>query len=287
MKNPKEVVIIRTLLGQAYADYIAKEINLRGYRCGVMALKDLNNYLKKWRHFPKNILIHTRIAGPDYTYKKLKNFEKKGYKIINNPETIRLTSDKYKSCLHAAKNKIPCAETIKIKKKEAVSKIRQLIQDKKKLIIKPITSKGQGEFCFKIDRNSIRDIRHTVKKIPGEEIIIQEFINYQRLNRVIVVGSKALIKSVFWDEPKKGWKCSVCLNPDIKHYKNPPRDLLKFAENVAKKFDAEITFIDIFTTKKGYILNEINTACSLILHERISKCNISKKIAGYLLNCLN
>jgi glutathione synthase/RimK-type ligase-like ATP-grasp enzyme len=58
---------------------------------------------------------------------------------------------------------------------------------------------------------------------------------------------------------------------------------LKFAENIAKKFNAEISFIDIFTTRKGYFLNEINTSCNLTFHERASKYNISKKIAEYLL----
>lgn len=284
MENIKKVVIIRTLLGQVYADYIAKEINLKGLSCSVVVLKDLGRYLKEHNYHPKDTIIHSRTASPDYTYKKLNNFKKRGYRIINNLETIKLTSHKFNSCVHAIQHDIPCAEIIKVNKEDIVLEAKEKIKDWKKIIVKPITSQGQGEFCFKFDKNNFEQIKRT-KKTPVQELIIQKFVGYKRLSRVIVVGSKALEGAVFYDKPGKGWKCSVCLNPNIKHYKTPPGGLLKFAENVARKFNAEITFIDIFTTNKGYVLNEINTACSLTLHERLSGYNISKKIAEYLLNC--
>ena len=116
-------------------------------------------------------------------------------------------------------------------------------------------------------------------------MVVQEHLKYDRLSRIIVVGFKALSDCIFYDEPKKGdWKCSVCLNPHIKHYKKPPFELLRLAEDIAVKFNSDICFIDIFSTKDGPILNEINTACSLIIHEKMSKINISKRIAKYLLS---
>jgi len=278
-----KVVIVRTIKGQKYADFIAKEINLAGYCCGITDIKNLKEYLNKNKCSPEKTIIHLRTAHPNYTYKILKNLEKQGYKIINSVEAIRLTSDKYNSCIHAIKKNISCAETIKIHKNEAASFIEKKIKEWGKVIVKPITSQGQGEFCFKFeDSNQIKEIN----KIPAKELIIQNFIDYSRLNRIIVIGFKALEKAVFWDSSEQNWKCSVCLNPNIKCYKNPPKDLLKFAENVAKKFKAEISFIDIFSTKNGYVLGEINTACSLIIHERISRYNISKKIADYLVSFL-
>jgi len=284
VKNIKRVVIVRTLLGQMYADYIAKEINLKGIGCGVVMLENLERYLGEHNCHSKDTIIHSRTAGPGYTYKKLNNFEKRGYRVVNSPETIKLTSHKFNSCVYAIQHGIPCAETIKVNKEDIVSRAKKKIKDWKKIIVKPITSQGQGEFCFKFDKDNFKEIKKT-KKTPAQELIIQKFVDYKRLNRVIVVGFKALEKAVFYDEPERGWKCSVCLNPDIKHYKKPPRGLLKFAEDVARKFNAEITFIDIFTTNRGYVLNEINTACSLTFHERLSRYNISKKIAEYLLSC--
>lgn len=278
-----KIVIVKTIKGQRYADFIAKDINLAGYHCGITNIKDLNEYLDKNNCPPKTTIIHPRTANPNYTYKVLKDLEGQGYRVINPPETIRLTSDKFSSCIYAKDKNILCAETNKVYKNEAVSFIEGKIKEWGKVVVKPITSQGQGKFCFKFDNTNISQIKE-VNKIPAKELVVQKFIDYLRLNRVIVIGYKALKRAVFYDTPDQEWKCSVCLNTKIKCYKNPDEGLLGFAENVAKKFKAEISFIDVFSTKGGYVLNEINTACSLIIHERISRCNISKKIADYLLS---
>ncbi len=276
-------VIIRTIKGQKYADFIAKEINLADYRCGITNIKELREYLDKNKCSPKKTIIHSRTAYPDYTYRVLKNLEEQGYRIVNFPKAIKLTSDKFNSCIYAKDKNIPCAKTTKVYKNEAISFVEEKIKDWGRIVIKPITSQGQGKFCFKFDKTNIGQIKE-IDKIPTEELVVQKFIDYSKLNRVIVVGYKALREAVFYDAPEQGWKCSVCLNPKIKCYKNPSEDLLKFAEDVAKKFNAEISFIDIFSTNNGYVLSEINTACSLVIHERVSGCNISKKIADYLLS---
>lgn len=277
-----EFVIIRTIKGSRYASYIDKEINITGKRCGVTEIKNLNEFLKKNKCDPKSTLIHVRTAHPDRVYKVLKNLSKKGYRIINSSEAIRLTSDKLESCFYAEKNKIPCAKTVTISKKMAIPFIRKKIDEWGDVIVKPRTSQGQGEYCFKFNKRNINHLDR-VKKIPSPDFVVQKFLEYERLNRVLVIGYKALDKAVFWDKPGQGWKCSVCLNPNLKTYGKPPQKLLKFAEDIAKKFKAEISFIDIFSTPKGYVLNEINTACNFVIHERKSRINISRKIAEYLL----
>jgi len=281
--NILKFVIVKTIKGQKYADFIAKEINLAGYRCGITDIKNLKKYLVENNCFPKETIIHSRTAHPKYTYKIFKLLEDRGYKIINSAEAIRLTSDKYLSCVYAKKNNINCAQTFKISKKDASSFIKDKIKEWEKVVVKPVTSQGQGQYAFMFDQNNLLEIEQKVKNIPAKELIIQKYVNYQRLNRVIVVGFKALRETVFYDNPGNDWKCSVCLNSKIKIFNNPPQELLEFAQSIAKKFKSEICFVDIFTTEKGYILNEINTACSLVIHERISKYNISKKIVEYLL----
>jgi glutathione synthase/RimK-type ligase-like ATP-grasp enzyme len=281
MLTPK-VVIVKTRKGQRYADFIAKEINITGARCGITGIKNLKDYLVNNKCSPNNTIIHSRAANPTFIYRTLKEIEKEGYKVINPPETIKLTSDKFASCAYALKQGIACAETIKSGKGEAEQLIREKLGEWGKVIVKPITSQGQGEFCFKVDDAS--QVK-CIYDIPTEEIIIQRFVDYDRLYRVLVIGFRAVRDAVFWDSPGNGWKCSVCLNPMIKCEKGPAKELLEFAEHVARKFNAGISFIDIFSTKEGYVLNEINTACNLAIHERISRCNISKIIAEYLLSC--
>ncbi len=97
---------------------------------------------------PKETIIHTRTAHPDYTYKILKSLEDEGYRVINSSQAVKLTSDKFNSCQYAEENKIPCAETIKIEKKDGILKIKEKIKEWGDVIVKPITSQGQGEFLF-------------------------------------------------------------------------------------------------------------------------------------------
>ena len=216
---------------------------------------------------------------PKIIYKKFNKLEKLGYRVINNSESLRLTSDKYASCVHAKAQNIPCAETVIVKKQDAEKIIQKKIGLWKDVIVKPQMSQGNGTFCFKF--NSGNFSLDEIKKVPTDNLIVQKYINYQRLNRVLVINKKALKKAVFWDEPDD-WKCSVCLNSKIKLYSYPDKKLLRLAEDISRKFNSEISFIDIFTTDSGYVLSEINSACSLIIHERLSGYNISKDIASYL-----
>ncbi len=282
--TPLKIVIVRTIKGQKYANFIAKEINLAGYRAGITDIKNLKKYLKSENCSPGTTLIHSRTAHPNLTYRVLKELEDQGYKIVNSAEAIRLTSDKYSSCIFAKENNIPCADTSKTSKEEALSFVKEKIREWEKVVVKPVTSQGQGQYAFMFNKDNISEIEGKIKSVPAKELVVQKYLDYERLSRVIVIGSKALEKAVLYDEPGNGWKCSVCLNPEIKVFKNPPQELLEFAQKIAKEFKAEICFVDIFTTKNGYVLNEINTACSLIIHERISQYNISKDIADYLLS---
>jgi len=281
-----KIVIVKTVKGQKYADFIAKEINLAGHRCDIVGIKGLKKYLDKNKCSPKTTIIHSRTAHPIYTYKVLKKLEDEGYRVINSSEVIKLTSDKYQSCVFAQENKIPCAETIKVFKKEASSLIKEKVRKWGRVVVKPIVSQGQGKFAFMFSKDNLKEIEK-IKDIPAKEIVLQKYIDYQRLTRIITIGFKAIKEAVFYDEPNGDWKCSVCLNPEIKLYQNPPRELLELAEDITRKIKSEISFVDIFTTENGYILNEINTACSLITHERISGYNISKKIADYLLSFIS
>lgn len=280
----KTIIIIRTKNGARYANFIEKEINLKGYKCVILEINQVINYIKTNKLTTKNTLIHTRTASPNKIYKTLKELEKKGFRVINKANTVRLTSDKYRLCEYSMKKGIPCAYTVKVKKTNAKKTAIEMLKKYKAIIMKPVVSQGQGVFCFKFTKINKTEEKK-IKNIPGEEIVIQEYIEYTRLSRIIVVGFKAIFECIFYDEPnKKDWKCSVCLNPHIKHYKKPPFELLRLAEDIADKFESDICFIDIFSSKKGLVLNEINTACNLIIHEGISRHNVSKDIADYLIS---
>ena len=139
-------------------------------------------------------------------------------------------------------------------------------------------------------------IKSKIKEIPTNPFVIQEFINYKAIYRVIVINGEALPYSYVDKPTKKKWKVSVCLNPHMKFVSNPDKNLLKLAvdtqnvlNNYVKNKYKGIHFIDIFKKENNeFTISEINTACSLFIHERLAresnhkKWKISKYIAEYL-----
>ena len=76
---------------------------------------------------------------------------------------------------------------------------------------------------------------------------------------------------------------------------NPPTKLLEFAENVQKTIlDGGVHFIDIFQLNNNeYTISEVNTACSLLIHERKAReaghkfHDISYQLAKYYVSLLD
>lgn len=281
----KEILIVRTKTGHQYAKFIARKIESLGAKCcGIVYREDLDDFLKKHGCSPEKTLLHYRTAGPLVTPKAYQ-LEKKGYRLINAARVLDLTADKFKSYEWASQHGVSLPFT----KKGARNEIKKYSKKSavQRFVLKPINSVERGAFCF---RSSINDpkIDQKLSQIPGEKIILQEFVEYLRIYRVIVIGNKTLDQAVLYDEPNSNrWKVSVCLNPEMKLAKNPNQKLLSYAKKLANIFESEIAFIDIFETQNNYVLSEINTACNLILHEQKSGYSISEDIAKYLVSELS
>jgi len=277
------IIIVRTKKGIRYALKIHNYLVKQGIDCFLAEIKELGGKIKKFNLKPKDTLIHARCAGTT-TNKILAQFAKRGFKIINSPQTLELTSNKYLANLHAQKNKLPIAKTYKLLKTD-LSGVKKLLQKHKIIVLKPIHSKGQGIFCQKVGHGCKETkLKKILNSIPGQEIQVQEFIDYKKLIRIIVIGYKVLANASTYDMPSANWKCSVCLNPKIKKYHLVNRKLKKLAEKTARVFKAKVNFIDFFETKNGqFVLNEINTACSLFLHEKVTGVPIHKFIGDFLI----
>jgi glutathione synthase/RimK-type ligase-like ATP-grasp enzyme len=283
----KNILLIRTHKGVKYAWVLADYLMSKGIKCFVSEIDDVKKTLAENSLTPENTLIHSRTAGP-LTNQKIAELEKLGFKVINSSRTLTLTSNKYLSQVHARENGIPVADTYKIDKKD-VDKVLSLLEKYGSIVLKPIFSQGQGIYCQKVSKGvSKEDLRKMLDSVPGEEIQVQQCINYKKLIRVIVIGYKALKEATCYDAPKDGWKCSVCMNPAIKKYTDKKDGLFELAERTARAFGAKINFIDFFEDVNGQIiLNEINTACSLLIHEGVTGCPIRQHLGDFLIQELN
>jgi len=280
----KQIIIIRTKAVTRYAERIAKEIKKLGIECSIVFWKEIEDFLERNKLGPEKTLLHYRAAGKSVNPRAF-NLEKKGYKLINPAKVLERTSDKYKTYERLKDQNV----VLPITKKGTRGEIKKYI-DKlsfNKFVLKPINSKYQGKMCFRSYKND-PEIDLKLSRVPGKEIILQEFVEYLKIYRVILVGEKIIKEAVFCDEPNENhWKVSVCLNPEIKHVQDPDPELLNCAKKITKILESEIAFVDIFQTKEGYVLSEVNTACNLSQHEDKSGYNISKDIAEYLVNQLN
>lgn len=280
--DKKNILLIRTRKGLKYAQIIQDYLWSRGFRCFISDADSVSNVMEQNWLDPQNTLIHPRTAAP-LINKKIAQLESMGFKVINPSRALKLTSNKYLSQKHAEKMGIPVAETYKVRKGN-LNKIKAVIKKHGAAVLKPIFSQGQGTYCNKVDAETPeKTLKEILASMPGKAIQVQQYINYKKLVRVIVIGYKALREAAVYDVPKDGWKCSVCLNPKIKKYTFKNDILFKLAEKTAKAFGAQINFIDFFEDADGnFILNEINTACSLRLHEKVSGCKIHKYIGDFL-----
>lgn len=259
---------------------------------------DINDFFGFEGVGPNNTIIHARCANPrtDWTI-KLRELEERGYKVVNSVDCIELTSNKL-ACSLALQNKVAHPKSFEYSRNMRGGDLDMLRANLSAaflgndyIIAKPLTSLEQGANVRKIRfmGNHWERIIDEFNEVPGNKIVIQEYIPYTALHRVIVIGGKALpytfIDKVEYHQPGD-WKVSCCLNKTtMKLNENADRELLELAEKTQKEVGGVINFIDIFeynVSRVGhlgmynhsgveYTNAEINTACSLNIHERLAK----------------
>lgn len=311
-------VIVRTGGGSQYAKHIKSSImwlnrHVRAFKkhnftVDIRSVNDLHNLHQQYQ--PGNTIIYARAAYPskDGWMGKLINLEQMGFTVVNKTSALLLTSNKLE-CALFLQDKVKHPKSWEYKKTQDVDEFEKWYskniesedQEFKFLIAKPLTSINQGADVQKIDLEEMETYNQLMKefnKVPGEKIVVQEFVNYTSLHRVIVINGKAL-PYTFIDRPewhKDGWKVSCCLNKETMKFNDPKMvaGLLELAEKTQKIIGGEINFIDIFEDNNEddspFTIGEINTACNLRIHEMLAKkagrddWNIHYRIARYLVD---
>jgi glutathione synthase/RimK-type ligase-like ATP-grasp enzyme len=308
-------VLLRTDNGGRYARKILnsiKWINEHKYPQHDFQVKDITisefidiyedgNFGRGFERY--NTIIHPRCANPKTKWTEyLRSFQNMGYKVVNSVDCIELTSNKLACSLHL-QGKVNHPKSWEYRKNMSDSEFDILINEiydnfQEYIIAKPLTSLEQGANVKKLnfdDYNTIYEIRDDINKVPGNKIVIQEYIPYTALHRVIVINNKAL-PYTFIDKPEwhpNDWKVSCCLNrTTMKLNENANPELLELAEQTQKEIGGVVNFIDIFEVDNGqsiyYTNAEINTACSLNIHEKLARdagrndWNVHYRIANQL-----
>jgi glutathione synthase/RimK-type ligase-like ATP-grasp enzyme len=238
--------------------------------------------------------------------------ELEGFKVINNTNVLRLTSNKYKCAIKMYEAGLPHPKSWACTHSDAqigaiMSTIRR--EGLSKVVVKPYTSMEQGANVKIVNIGSQQvactcphcgdshtrtaipdsaDLAGVIRSMPTSKAVIQEYVDYVAIYRVVVIGGTAL--PISWrDVPTANrWRVSVCLNRSMEFVPHPDRELLRLAERTQRVIGGEVNFIDVFETEDRYVLSEINTACNLLIHEEKARqrgsahWNIARYIARYL-----
>ena len=297
-ENKKNIFIVTSISGKNYAKRVKEEMDLlnRNLNIKIMNVQELVLWSENKTINPDLVIVRSATPTDSKWISCLKKLENENVKVINPTKVLQLTSNKLTSSLHLVKQGIPhpFSKGGIHNDEKTLNTITEMFKTYDKLIIKPFTSRDQGEYVQKINKEMTQnEIIEKINKIPAKYFVIQEFIPYEAIYRVIVINNKALPIS-YKDVPTQNkWKVSVCLNPSMTVVPNPPKKLLETAKMAQRAiYDGGVHFIDLFKVNDEYIISEINTSCSLLLHEKKAKeinhkySNIAHYLAKYYLSLL-
>ncbi len=309
-------IIVRTGSGRKFARRIGEELK-RINRRNNWIMPSVGHFPTSFANRPhlnpRNTLIHSRAAYPDCGWmNNLVRKEEEGFRVINNTTVLRLTSNKFECAKHMYDAGLAHPKSWSCTHSDAqigavMSTIRR--EGLTKVVVKPYTSMEQGANVKVIDIEEEQtactcphcgdshtrarvpdsiDLAGAIRSMPTSRVVIQEYVPYTAIYRVVVIGGRAL--PISWRDVPSGsrWRVSVCLNRNMEFVGRPDRELLRLAERTQISIGGEINFIDVFETRTGYVLSEINTACNLLLHEEKARqrgsavWNIARYIAVYL-----
>ena len=263
-------------------------------------VEQLTDYLN-----PSNTLIHYRNTGIA-NLRKLQEEIDEEIKIINSIESINTTSIKHITQFEAIESGISTPDTYPqiVSKKTLLPfdyfyEIKKLVtkafEERKwnSCILKPCRTslakrQNFGKFTYRFHKDSYKNQLEDIN-LDVPYYFVQEEVIFNRLMRFIIIGGKILEEAVTYDFPRgNDWKCSVCMNPQILHEKNPTSESLEFinqlTSKVSKTNEIGLSYIDIFDTDSGYIFNEANLSCNLTYHETLTKYPIVNTIGDYLVS---
>ena len=267
-----------------YHNQIAQAIRVLGEEC----------LLVSWMHFdarmidklsPQRDLVFFR-TGAVQALQIARKFEERGFHLLNDSRYIAISAQKFIANLYAGSNGVPVPELSVAVDKANQRIVLEYLRQYGTLVAKPIYSRDQGRFVFRITAENVGEALNLVATIPGEQILLQNEIRFSRIVRAIVLGKKMLVEATTFDvKHPPDWKATVCMNPKASHYRDVPIRLVNLAERTSTVFGGDVAYIDFFEQASGdYVLSEINHSCGLQHHEKITGIPIREHIAGYLVS---
>ena len=271
------VFILRNCSG-LYSNCIARAVEDHGCPTTLVSWKDFDFRLVNKFNFEKDIIFFR--TGAPAAVQIARAFEDAGFYVVNDSRYLQLSGNKYLANVHATSSGVPIP-TLNVKVRKGNKELLSLyLKQNGPLVAKPVISCDNGRHVYLVRTEA--DFSD-VARIPGSHILLQDYVRFHRLVRTIVTSAGMLAEATTYATAHDMWKAAV-KNRSVKHYRDIPKELQNIAEKTLQVFGGDLAFIDFFETSNGFIFNEINHACGLLQHERISGCPIASNLGRFLAN---
>jgi RimK family alpha-L-glutamate ligase len=251
-------------------------INLQEFSAVFCDIPSYNLCLKKGTAQNK---VHFRLNNE--LHELLKRIEKMGLSTLNRDFLIK----------HPFYNKFTQAQLFTERDIDAIptfhlsdNKLSLVLASMKLFNIKfPLVVKqsegGMGEFVWKA--NDATELEKILCNKRNSSLIYQPFVENSGDFRILIVDGKSL--GVMKRTAKKGeWKNNFALGGKVLPHKDSKME--KFAQNVCQKMGLDYAGIDIFKTKSGYKVIEVNVfACFEGFEKVFTKADIPQHILNFLI----
>ncbi len=213
-------------------------------------------------------------------------FESIGIPAVNSLQTARTCENKFVTSLALVKNKVPTPQFSLVFSED---KAKKAIEDMGgyPVVLKPVSG-SWGRLIAKI--NDVNSLEATIeqKSVLGgphhHAFYIQQYIEKpDRDIRIHVIGGKVIAaiyrNSKHWiTNTARGAEAIPCAIDS---------DLANIAKNAGKAVGEGVLGIDIFETKNGYVVNEINHTMEFKNVQRVTGIDVAGAIIDYCLSVVN
>lgn len=208
---------------------------------------------------PHYVIARTGAETRYFTLAVLRQLQRKGVELINDPEAIEATADKLRSLQILAAAGIPIPRTILGKFPVDTDLVERELGFP--VVVKTIKgTRGSGVLLCQ-DRAQFDDLASLLNGAkPGEDFIFQRYVraSHGRDVRLLVVGGK-VVAAMERRSSDGGFKSNISLG-GLGTAFEAPREMKRLAERAAKVLNLDIAGIDILFAESGYRVCEANSS---------------------------
>jgi ribosomal protein S6--L-glutamate ligase/tetrahydromethanopterin:alpha-L-glutamate ligase len=207
----------------------------------------------------------------------LHRLKRLGIYILNSPEAIEHSVDKYYALTLLEEAGLPVPRTVVTESsKKALEAFHELGGD---VIVKPIFgSRGMG--CTRISDPNIAERVFNTLNFHRSVLYLQEFLPHENYDiRILVLGGRILSAM---RRVADSWKTNISVGAKPEYYK-VNKKIGELALKASKVIGCELSGIDILMSKKGPVIIENNSQPGWKGLQSVTKLNIGDAIINYVL----